>query len=139
MIKRDFCVWDFIENKPKRHSGYIDLDNNRFIGMEDTLLHWNTNYVTNVSDAFNNTTLSTISTNLTVNGTITSEPREGDMRTIMDVDGYWSTQFYTEAMDGPMWVTTSRIQSMITLGDTLDFTKKSVWSKIKSWFKKNKA
>jgi len=133
MIKRDFYVWDFIENKPKRHilGDTVVIGDNGYINLGDNVYVWGNT----LGNTFSHTVTST-QPNLCVSGTITPQPREGDMRTVMVGDGYWSTQFYTEAVDGPVWVTTSRIQSMVTLDGTLDFTKKSVWSKIKSWFKK---
>jgi hypothetical protein len=146
MIKRDFTAWDFVKQEPKKGNRISDFDilggtnDGDVLMFTDGGVGWTTtttaiggNNLT-VSEGINNTVFVQ---NLNVAGNMEIEPREGEMRTIMDEDGYWLSQFYTRSIDEPMWVTTSRTDSMITMdGNTYHITKVPIWVKFKTWLNK---
>jgi hypothetical protein len=152
MIKRDFTAWDFVKQEPKKQGftilgGVGDLFITDYPSM---IIDTNSEWVFNTTAGTNNIILGgqnmTISAdvsdtvyvqNLSVAGTTDIPPTVGQMRTIMDEDGYWSTQTFIITDEGGTWVTISRIESMITAGETFIPTQRvSIWTKFKNLFKK---
>ena len=143
MIKRDFSVWDFVKQEPKKDT--IDITGGTLIsdyivgngdwtttttaiGGNNIILGGNN---LTVSDDVNNTVFVQ---NLSVAGTTDIPPQTGQMRTEIDEDGYWSTQVYIPERE---WVTISRTESMVTSGETFVPTQRvSIWTKFKNLFKK---
>jgi hypothetical protein len=144
MVKRDFSVWDFVKQEPKKR-GFTILDGNseHFTFTVDPSSEWvvDTTAGTNNIVLGSNMTISAdvsdtvFISNLSVAGSAEIPPQEGQMRTIMDEDGYWSTQVYIPTQE---WVTISRTDSMVTVdGNYPDLTPRvSLWTKFKNLFKK---
>lgn len=112
MIKRDFTTWNFIKQEPNV--------------IITPIGSWDLSNVTVMGDTFTtNTTLIGVDliselepgrvyiSHLVVQGSADIPPREGDMRTIIDENGYWSTQVFNTSLSavtpynerGEEWVT----------------------------------
>jgi hypothetical protein len=131
MVNKKISEWDFVKQGPKSglliHDDVLTYDlvgNPPFtIGVVDSMVY--------ISE--NNTRIH----NLAVTGSIELPPQEGQMRTIVDSDGYWVTQVYMVDPineQGYVWWTINRTESMITSGETLT-QRVSIWSRIKKFFK----
>lgn len=162
MIKRDFSVWDFVKQEPKKET--IDITGGTLISDYPNVIVGNGDWTTTttaiggnniilggnnltVSDDINNTVFVQ---NLSVAGTTDIPPREGDMRTVMDEDGYWATQVFNTPLNattpnnpnGEEWVTISRTDSMITVDGFSTRPKRHItwtghfFNKFKTWLKK---
>jgi hypothetical protein len=116
MVKRGFSAWDFIKQEPKC-SGELDLLSDvGFISVGGLYSTFGIDHTTTF---------------------YTPTPTPGQMRTIIDEDGYWVTQTFLFNDDGGIWYTTGRIESMITSDESI--TPKMVvpfWYKVKKFLKK---
>jgi hypothetical protein len=91
MIKRDFTAWDFVKQEPKKEF-IIDVTSGTRI---TDFPSWTTTVTDTIVFGANITVGGdnrVYISDLVVQGSADIPPREGDMRTIMDEDGYWSTQ-----------------------------------------------
>lgn len=126
MVNKKIGEWDFVKQCPKNQDvTTLGSDNQYVIGYQNGVID------SSIYISDGNTTIH----NLTVTGSLELPPREGDMRTVLDEDGYWLTQVYRVNPineQGNVWWTINRTESIFTFTPT---QRVSIWSKIKKFFK----